>query len=46
MSESADQDVLTLMLARAFEQAWKRYYQPGPTARKVTEVDVALLAIS
>lgn len=29
MSERADQDDLTLMLARAFDQAWKRYYLAG-----------------
>jgi hypothetical protein len=28
MPEPADRDELTLLLARAFDRAWKRYYQP------------------
>jgi hypothetical protein len=32
MSERADQEELTLMLARAFDQAWERYYLPGRVA--------------
>jgi hypothetical protein len=38
MSERADQDDLTLMLARAFDQAGKRYYLPGRGATISEEI--------
>ena len=31
MSQRADRDELTLLLARAFDRAWSRYYRPGRT---------------
>jgi hypothetical protein len=33
MFETVDRDELTLLLARAFDRAWNRYYQPS---RRVT----------
>ena len=27
---AADRDALALLLARAFDLAWMRYYEPGP----------------
>ena len=31
MSQRADRDELTLLLARAFDRAWSRYYRSGRT---------------